>query len=48
MTYQMAQAPSLNKFSLSDLPIMTIGPTEKWEGFYDLLDQEHWPQGSSS
>jgi HAE1 family hydrophobic/amphiphilic exporter-1 len=25
-----AQAPSLNKFSLSDLPIMTIGANGKW------------------
>jgi HAE1 family hydrophobic/amphiphilic exporter-1 len=33
-----AQAPSLNKFSLSDLPIMTIGANGKMVNFYDLVD----------
>jgi HAE1 family hydrophobic/amphiphilic exporter-1 len=35
-----AQAPSLNKFSLSDLPIMTIGANGKWTKLlYDLVDK---------
>jgi hypothetical protein len=37
-----AQAPSLNKFSLSDLPIMTIGANGKMDEveFYDLVDKK--------
>jgi HAE1 family hydrophobic/amphiphilic exporter-1 len=39
-----AQAPSLNKFSLSDLPIMTIGANGKWTKlFYDLVDKKLAP-----
>ncbi len=37
--------PSLSKFSLSDLPIMTIGATGKMDeiAFYDLLDKKIQP-----
>ena len=37
--------PSLSKFSLSDLPIMTIGATAKMDEaqFYDLLDKKIQP-----
>ena len=37
--------PSLNKFSLSDLPIITIGATAKMDevAFYDLLDKKIEP-----
>jgi len=37
--------PSLNKFSLSDLPIITIGATSKMDevAFYDLLDKKIEP-----
>ena len=40
-----AQAPSLNKFSLSDLPIMTIGANGKMDevAFYDLVDKKLAP-----
>ena len=40
-----AQAPSLNKFSLSDLPIMTIGANGKMDEveFYDLVDKKLAP-----
>ena len=40
-----AQAPSLNKFSLSDLPIMTIGANGKMDevAFYDLIDKKLAP-----
>jgi HAE1 family hydrophobic/amphiphilic exporter-1 len=36
-----ADPPSLTKFSLSDLPIMTIGANGKMdEAFYDLIDKK--------
>lgn len=37
--------PSLNKFSLSDLPVMTLGATAKMDevAFYDLLDKKIQP-----
>jgi HAE1 family hydrophobic/amphiphilic exporter-1 len=37
----MMRKPSLNKFSLSDLPIMTIGANGKMDEveFYDLVDK---------
>jgi HAE1 family hydrophobic/amphiphilic exporter-1 len=36
-----AKAPSLSKFSLSDLPIMTIGANGNMdEVFYDLIDKK--------
>src|SRR5690606_37161837 len=37
--------PSLSKFSLSDLPIITIGATAKMDeiAFYDLLDKKVQP-----
>jgi HAE1 family hydrophobic/amphiphilic exporter-1 len=40
-----AEAPSLNKFSLSDLPIMTIGANGKMDEveFYDLVDKKLAP-----
>jgi HAE1 family hydrophobic/amphiphilic exporter-1 len=40
-----AQAPSLNKFSLSDLPIMTIWCQRKngRSKFYDLVDKKLAP-----
>jgi hydrophobe/amphiphile efflux-1 (HAE1) family protein len=40
-----AEAPSLTKFSLSDLPIMTIGATGKMDeaAFYDLIDKKISP-----
>jgi HAE1 family hydrophobic/amphiphilic exporter-1 len=40
-----AQAPALNKFSLSDLPIMTIGANGKMDEveFYDLVDKKLAP-----
>ncbi|RBN49655.1 efflux RND transporter permease subunit [Flavobacterium psychrolimnae] len=40
-----ADAPSLNKFSLSDLPIMTIGANGKMDEveFYDLVDKKLAP-----
>jgi HAE1 family hydrophobic/amphiphilic exporter-1 len=40
-----AQAPALNKFSLSDLPIMTIGANGKMDevAFYDLVDKKLAP-----
>lgn len=41
--------PSLSKFSLSDLPILTVGATANMEGsaLYDLLDKKIKPQLSS-
>ena len=40
-----AEAPSLTKFSLSDLPIMTIGANGKMDeaAFYDLVDKKIAP-----
>ena len=40
-----AKAPSLSKFSLSDLPIMTIGANGKMDeaAFYDLIDKKIAP-----
>ena len=40
-----AEAPSLTKFSLSDLPIMTIGANGKMDeaAFYDLIDKKIAP-----
>jgi HAE1 family hydrophobic/amphiphilic exporter-1 len=40
-----AEAPSLTKFSLSDLPIMTIGANGKMDeaAFYDLIDKKITP-----
>lgn len=40
-----AKAPSLSKFSLSDLPIMTIGANGKMDEatFYDLIDKKIAP-----
>ena len=40
-----AQTPSLNKFSLSDLPIITIGANGKMDevAFYDLVDKKLAP-----
>ncbi|MGO4904826.1 efflux RND transporter permease subunit [Flavobacterium sp. W20_MBD1_R3] len=40
-----AEAPSLTKFSLSDLPIMTIGANGKMDeaAFYDLIDKKISP-----
>jgi hydrophobe/amphiphile efflux-1 (HAE1) family protein len=40
-----AEAPSLTKFSLSDLPIMTIGAYGKMDeaAFYDLIDKKIAP-----
>jgi hydrophobe/amphiphile efflux-1 (HAE1) family protein len=40
-----AEAPSLTKFSLSDLPIMTIGANGKMDEatFYDLIDKKIAP-----
>ena len=40
-----AEAPSLNKFSLSDLPIITIGANGKMDEveFYDLVDKKLAP-----
>lgn len=40
-----AKAPSLSKFSLSDLPIMTIGANAKMDevAFYDLIDKKIAP-----
>ena len=40
-----AKAPSLNKFSLSDLPIITLGANGKMDeaGFYDLIDKKIAP-----
>jgi HAE1 family hydrophobic/amphiphilic exporter-1 len=35
-----AQAPSLNKFSLSDLPIMTIGANGKWTKLFLRLSRQ--------
>src|SRR5690606_6890381 len=37
--------PSLSKFSLSDLPVMTLGATAKLDEaeFYDLLDKKIQP-----
>jgi HAE1 family hydrophobic/amphiphilic exporter-1 len=38
-----ADPPSLTKFSLSDLPIMTIGANGKMDeaAFYDLIDKKN-------
>ena len=40
-----AKAPSLNKFSLSDLPIITLGANGKMDeaSFYDLIDKKVAP-----
>lgn len=40
-----AKAPSLNKFSLDDLPIMTLSATAKMDSkqFYDLIDKKIQP-----
>lgn len=40
-----AKAPSLNKFSLDDLPIMTLSATAKMDSrdFYDLIDKKLQP-----
>jgi multidrug efflux pump subunit AcrB len=40
-----ADPPSLTKFSLSDLPIMTIGANGKMDeaAFYDLIDKKLLP-----
>ena len=39
------ETPSLTKFSLSDLPIMTIGANGKMDevAFYDLIDKKLAP-----
>ena len=44
-----AKTPTLSKFSLSDLPILTIGATADMESgvFYDLLDKKIKPELSS-
>ena len=41
-----AKPPSLNKFSLDDLPIMTLSATAKMDDrqFYDLVDKKIQPQ----
>ncbi len=41
-----AKPPSLNKFSLDDLPIMTLSATAKMDDrqFYDLIDKKIQPQ----
>jgi HAE1 family hydrophobic/amphiphilic exporter-1 len=41
-----ADPPSLTKFSLSDLPIMTIGANGKMDevAFYDLIDKKKLPR----
>ena len=45
LSFESLETPALTKFSLSDLPIMTIGANGKMDEatFYDLIDKKIAP-----